>query len=174
MGALDFLSEVWAGGGTIIILELSSQSTFLLCFIHSWSPVKLWIRAVKSLALLEGMERRVKAGKPLSLRDLSLALGFRSGWLSSVVERVNLCVPARLFQKTCSASCCAGAPLGQRDLPVPLFRSGSTQLQLERCHLSACICTHKHRSQAAQCESFVTLLLLSYLRVWIVWGLQIL
>lgn len=116
MGALDFLSEVWAGGGTIIILELSSRSTFLLCFIHSWSPVKLWIRAVKSLALLEGMERRVKAGKPLSLRDLSLALGFRSGWLSSVVERVNLCVPARLFQKTCSASCCAGAPLGQRQI----------------------------------------------------------
>lgn len=57
MGALDFLSEVWAGEGTIIILELSSRSTFLLCFIHSWSPVKLWIRAVKSLALLEGMEK---------------------------------------------------------------------------------------------------------------------
>lgn len=53
----------------MIILELSSWSTFLLCFIHSWSPVKLWTRAVKNLALLERMERRVKTGKPLRLRD---------------------------------------------------------------------------------------------------------
>lgn len=63
----------------------------------------------------------------------------------------------------------------ERNLPVPLSRSGSTQHQLERHHLSVCVCTHTHTGHTQlQCESFVSSLLLSYLRVWIKGGLQVL